>query len=247
MIDHHSHTHRELVKGKTIHVYKNGDLFFNAKSIVVNKKIDRTFEALLIRLTEVLKPEFGAVRHLKSVDGVTEITNFDQLEAGASYVAYGKKFSNLQYTEISARLQALAHPPLVSPRELRKLVVSGRARKIVRHPVVINVYANGQPFKSAKRVLLQPWIHKTWDNVLEQISSKLPHMRGAIRRLYELETKTQISHGTELQDQHYYVATGSEKFKDFEYGLSQTMFTPKQQMAKRYPTLPPIEPTERQQ
>ena len=54
----------------------------------------------------------------------------------------------------------------------------------------------------------------------------------SLRRLIDLSTKTEVSFGADLQDQQFYVAVGMEKFKDFEYGLNLTLFTPKQQMAK---------------
>lgn len=92
----HSHSHREIIKGKTIHVFINGDIFFEAKAVVVHPKSTRNFEALLNRLTDILNPKFGAVLHLKTPDGGTEIKGLDELEAGASYVAYGKKFRALE-------------------------------------------------------------------------------------------------------------------------------------------------------
>lgn len=92
----HSHSHRELIKAKTIHVYINGDIFFEAKAIVVHPKSTRNFESLLNGLTDVLNPKFGAVRHLKTVDGASEITSLGELQSGASYVAYGKRFQHLE-------------------------------------------------------------------------------------------------------------------------------------------------------
>ncbi|XP_067937827.1 doublecortin domain-containing protein 2-like [Watersipora subatra] len=244
----HSHTHREIIKGKTIYVFINGDIFFEAKAVVVHPKSTRNFEALLIRLTEILNPRFGAVLHLKTPDGLVEVKSLEELQNGANYVAYGKKFQALDYSDISARLQTIAQGghALASPREFKRIIVSGRARKIVRQPILINVFVNGEPFTPAKRVLLQPWVHKTWDNVLEQIASKVK-IKTAIRKIVELSTKSKVSFGADLEDQQYYVACGSEKFKDYEYGLSATMFTPKQQMAKRYPTLPPVEPKNKQE
>lgn len=51
-------------------------------------------------------------------------------------------------------------------------------------------------------------------------------------RVIELSTKREINFGADLKDQQHYVAVGNDKFKDFEYGMSVTMFSPKQQMAK---------------
>lgn len=89
-------SHRNLIKGKTINVYINGDIFFEAKPIVVHPKSTRTFQALLIRLTDILNPRFGAILHLKTVDGSNEIKKLDDLESGAYYVAYGKAFQQLE-------------------------------------------------------------------------------------------------------------------------------------------------------
>ena len=92
----HSHTHREIIKGKTIHVFINGDIFFEAKAVVVHPKSTRNFESLLIRLTEILNPRFGAVLHLKTADGSSEVKDLNDLISGASYVAYGKTFKHLE-------------------------------------------------------------------------------------------------------------------------------------------------------
>lgn len=96
MLNSFNNTHRDIGRGKTIYVYINGDLFFDAKAIVVTKKTDRTFDSLLARLTDILDPRFGAVRHLKTADGSSEIRSLDELLTGASYVAYGRKFQQLE-------------------------------------------------------------------------------------------------------------------------------------------------------
>ena len=92
----HSHHHKDIVHAKNISVFLSGDSFFSAKKVVVNPRSTRSLEALLIRLTEILKPRFGAVLHLKTVDGSSEVRSLEDLEPGACYVAYGKKFHPME-------------------------------------------------------------------------------------------------------------------------------------------------------
>ena len=86
----------DLLAGKKINVYINGDPFFAGRSFVVHPRTTRNFEALLTTLTDFLNPKFGAVRHLRTADGSSEIKSLDELISGASYVAYGKKFIPLE-------------------------------------------------------------------------------------------------------------------------------------------------------
>lgn len=82
----------DVIAGKKIHVYINGDPFFAGRSFVVHPRTTRNFESLLGTLTDFLDPKFGAVRHLRTADGSSEIKSLSELISGASYVAYGKKF-----------------------------------------------------------------------------------------------------------------------------------------------------------
>lgn len=87
---------QDLIAGKRITVYIDGDQFFAGRTFVVHPRTTRKFEALLTTLTDFLDPKFGAVRHLRSVDGSIEITSLNELVSGASYVAYGQRFHPFQ-------------------------------------------------------------------------------------------------------------------------------------------------------
>lgn len=77
-------------------MYINGDKFDTGKNFVIHPKTTRSFDIFLERLTNSLKPVFGAVRHLRTADGSKDITSLDDLEGGESYVAYGQKFLPLE-------------------------------------------------------------------------------------------------------------------------------------------------------
>lgn len=45
-------------------------------------------------------------------------------------------------------------------------------------------------------------------------------------------SKDEVTEGVHLKNNEYYVAVGSEKFKDFEYGMQHAILSPKQQQKR---------------
>lgn len=87
---------RELIHAKKVKVYISGDRHCDGRIFYVNPKRTRTFDAFLEELTEVLDPVFGAVRHVRTVDGRQEIKSVDSLVNDANYVACGQKYLPLE-------------------------------------------------------------------------------------------------------------------------------------------------------
>ena len=50
--------------------------------------------------------------------------------------------------------------------------------------------------------------------------------------LLELNSKDEVTEGVHLKNNEYYVAVGSERFKDLEYGSQPLILSPKQQQKK---------------
>jgi len=50
--------------------------------------------------------------------------------------------------------------------------------------------------------------------------------------VYDYSTKEEVTEGIHLKNNEYYVAVGSEKFRDVEYGLQPTSLSPKQQQKR---------------
>ena len=45
-----------------------------------------------------------------------------------------------------------------------------------------SVYTNGEVLEQAKRILLKPWVQKTWETVLVAINEKINLRTGAVRQ-----------------------------------------------------------------
>ena len=75
---------------KTIHIYKNGDIFFSAKKFVLNKR-NRSLDTFLEDVTNSLKPAFGAVRQLRTPTNGSKIRDLEAIENGRRYVAVGNQ------------------------------------------------------------------------------------------------------------------------------------------------------------
>ncbi|XP_067949184.1 doublecortin domain-containing protein 2-like isoform X2 [Watersipora subatra] len=225
----------EVTLAKKVHIYSNGDRFFTGRRFVINPRQTRNYESFLTQVTHSLKPAFGAVRVLRTPENGHAVGDLGDLETGRSYVACAQKFVKLGYEDITTKPK-----PAPSPERRNKVVVSGRIRKIERTPISIFVYANGQHLEQAKRILLKPWVNKTWETVLVAISEKINLVTGAVRQIYDFATKEEITEGVHLKHNEYYIAVGSERFKDIEYGMQATVLSPRQQQKRRYPVLRPV-------
>jgi len=220
---------------KKIHIYSNGDRFFTGRRFVINPRQTRNYESFLNQVTQSLKPAFGAVRVLRTPENGHPVGDLGDLETGRSYVACAQKFVKLGYEDIT-----LKPKPAPSPERKNKVIASGRIRKIERTPIAIFVYTNGEVLEQAKRILLKPWVQKTWETVLVAINEKINLRTGAVRHIMDFVSKDEVTEGVHLKNNEYYVAVGSEKFKDFEYGMQHAILSPKQQQKRRYPTLQPL-------
>lgn len=51
-------------------------------------------------------------------------------------------------------------------------------------------------------------------------------------RVIDFATKDEVTEGVHLKNNEYYVAVGSERFKDLEYGSLPTVLSPRQQQKR---------------
>lgn len=230
---------------KKVHIYANGDKFFAGKNFVLNPRQLRSFDAFLNQVTSALKPNFGAVRTIRTPNQGHRVDDLTALESGKSYVASGsEKFVRLGYDQIAAAVQKSGNTgQALSPRESvlkRKIQVSGRIRKIKLEPIAVYVYANGESLEPPKRLLIQPWIERDWQAVLALVNEKVRLLSGAVRRLFELDSKQEVGSVKELKNEGSYVAAAKEKFKDVQYGISQGVLSPTLQQKRRHPHLVPL-------
>lgn len=84
-------------KSKRIYVFENGKRNSTGFSININPFHLKTWNSVLKHISAVIKPSFGFVKKLKTVDGKRTIISFLDLEKNKKYVACGEeKFKRLK-------------------------------------------------------------------------------------------------------------------------------------------------------
>uniref|UniRef100_A0AAX7UB56 Doublecortin domain-containing protein n=1 Tax=Astatotilapia calliptera TaxID=8154 RepID=A0AAX7UB56_ASTCA len=80
----------------------------------------------------------------------------------------------------------------------------------------LNVFTNGEVLVPPARIRIPKYTLRSWENVLAMVTEKVRLRTGAVFRLCTLNGHP-VSGPTELENNHYYVAVGSEKFKALPY------------------------------
>uniref|UniRef100_A0AAX7U0F5 Doublecortin domain-containing protein n=1 Tax=Astatotilapia calliptera TaxID=8154 RepID=A0AAX7U0F5_ASTCA len=78
------------------------------------------------------------------------------------------------------------------------------------------VFTNGEVLVPPARIRIPKYTLRSWENVLAMVTEKVRLRTGAVFRLCTLNGHP-VSGPTELENNHYYVAVGSEKFKALPY------------------------------
>ncbi|XP_043398225.1 doublecortin domain-containing protein 2C isoform X3 [Chelonia mydas] len=186
----------------TVLVYRNGDPFFSGRKFVINHRYVKTFEALITLLNEGVEVPFG-VRTLYTPQEGHRLRNLSDLKQGGKYVAAGReKFKKLDYIHISIK----------KPQRRRKAVVI----KPVVHSK-IRVPSRWQLIYNKPRNI--KFTLKSWNCVLALINEKIFLRCGGVHSLYTLDGHA-VHDSDGLEDDHYYVAVGKEKFKSLPYWRS---------------------------
>ncbi|XP_009998909.1 PREDICTED: doublecortin domain-containing protein 2B [Chaetura pelagica] len=175
---------------KNVVVYLNGDPFSPGKKFVVTQRRFQTLEAFLNEVTKSLRAPL-AVRNLYTPRHGHRVAELGALQEGGHYVAAGlEKFKKLNCRDPgSGRVLGCSH---------------------------CSVFRNGDLLSPPFPVLLPRNTLLHWDTLLATLTRKLELQSGAVHRLCRLDG-TQVSAGEELVSGHYYVAVGSEEYKELPY------------------------------
>ncbi|XP_019367832.1 PREDICTED: doublecortin domain-containing protein 2B [Gavialis gangeticus] len=204
---------------KNVVVYRNGDPFFQGRKLVVNQRQFLTFEAFLNEVTSTIHAPM-AVRNIYTPRQGHRVTELGELQNGCQYVAAGfERFKRLDY--LNRGLKQLSgtrkkNGMQVRPVAPQKLTVSARWQKPAHLPCVIHVFRNGDLLSPPFRLLLSKSTLLEWDAVLGLLTEKASLLSGAVRRLCRLDGVA-VSSGEELVNGGYYVAVGTEKYKNLPY------------------------------
>ncbi|CAN0343162.1 unnamed protein product [Lampetra planeri] len=234
--DHHDqHHHHHQPVAKHIVVFRNGDSHYPGRRFIVNAKKTGSYDNFLGELTDGLQARFGAVRSVFTPGHGSRVEHLEQLQSGGVYVAAGReRFKKIDYAQIDTKVtkprgkngcpETLRANTLRDSEERRVTVSLSRIRHLVPEPLIIYVFVNGESRQAPVRLIVPRRVLASWERVLELVSQRVTLRSGVVRRLYSLEGLP-LTHGSELQNGHGYVALGREPFQARRYGLDTTTST----------------------
>ncbi|XP_030628216.1 doublecortin domain-containing protein 2B [Chanos chanos] len=200
---------------KSVVVYRNGDPFFTGRRFVVNQRQVATMEAFLNDVTLSIQAPL-AVRNLYTPHRGHRVTDLNELQSGAQYVAAGfERFKKLDYLNTGPKRFPACRGE-TQARALNRPNVSAKWRKVVTLPCIFHVFRNGDILTPAMRFIIPRTMLRELEQILSLISEKACLRTGAVRRLCTLDGVT-VTSGEQLENGQYYVAVGAERFKRLPY------------------------------
>ncbi|XP_010218801.1 PREDICTED: doublecortin domain-containing protein 2C [Tinamus guttatus] len=128
---------------------------------------------------------------------------------------------------------------MIKPVVHSTIRVPSRWQCFYNKPRNINVFTNGEMIKPPIKFLIPRFTLKNWNCVLALINEKMLLRSGGINRLYTLDGRA-VESSDGLEDNHFYVAVGREKFKPLPYWCSSRSEKPR---VRKSSSRPPIKST----
>ncbi|KAM3595345.1 uncharacterized protein V6R79_022033 [Siganus canaliculatus] len=200
---------------KSVVVYKNGDPFYSGRRFVVNQRQVATMEAFLTEVTQCIGAPL-AVRNLYTPRQGHKVTDLEDLQTGAQYVAAGfERFKKLDYLNTGTKKQ-LSVREETQAKVIQRPNVSAKWRRYIPVPCIIHVFRNGDLLCPPFRFIIPRSMRQDLEQILRLITEKVSLRTGAVRRLCTLDG-TAVSSAAELETGHCYIAVGTERFKKLPY------------------------------
>ncbi|XP_058604264.1 doublecortin domain-containing protein 2C isoform X2 [Onychostoma macrolepis] len=205
---------------KTVIVFRNGDAFYPGRKFVINQRQSSTFDSFLNTVTRGITAHFGAVRNIYTPNKGHRVANLGQLVHGEIYVAAGaERLKKMDYRHITTQKPPEKKSEPIQPVVHSRIIVPARWKRISNESCIINVFTNGDILVPPARVLIPKHTLASWENVLAMVTERVHLRTGAVHRLYMLNGRP-VRGSYELQNNHYYVAVGTERFRSLPYHLA---------------------------
>lgn len=198
-------------RSKRLRIFKNGDVSFGGKQVIINGRSTRNMEVLMSQLTQHLDATV-AVRSLHTPTHGTKVTSIDQLNDKSDYVAVNSgPFKKMNYSDLREKVplkfsnKTASQTAGEAPRN--KLVVPGRIRETATGSLTIFVFSNGIPTESPTRITFPLKTLDQWPSVLNEVNHRM-RLRGKdAKALYTLDGK-RLLNSFDLEQGGQYVAVG---------------------------------------
>ncbi|XP_043118417.1 doublecortin domain-containing protein 2C [Puntigrus tetrazona] len=213
-----SHAHPPPTK--TVILFRNGDAFYPGRKFVINQRQSSTFDSFLNTVTRGITAHFGAVRNIYTPNKGHRVANLQQLVHGEIYVAAGAEgLKKMDYRHITTQKPPKKKSEPIQPVVHSRIIVPARWKRIGNESCIINVFTNGDILVPPTRVLIPKHTLASWENVLALVTERVRLRTGAVHRLCLLNGRP-VRGSYELQNNHCYVAVGTERFRSLPYHLA---------------------------
>uniref|UniRef100_A0A087XL27 Serine/threonine-protein kinase DCLK2 n=1 Tax=Poecilia formosa TaxID=48698 RepID=A0A087XL27_POEFO len=210
-------------KAKKIRFYRNGDRYFKGIVYAISQERFRSLDALLADLTRSLSDNVNlpqGVRTIYTVDGVTKITNIEQLVEGESYVCASiEPFKKLDYTKnvnpnwaVGARTAASVRDPSSLGSAMAGSPETRETKDFIK-PKLVTIVRSGVKPRKAVRVLLNRKTAHSFDQVMSDITDAIKLDSGVVKRLYTVDGKMITCLQDFFAEDDIFIACGPEKFR----------------------------------
>ncbi|XP_018578541.1 uncharacterized protein LOC108916732 isoform X2 [Anoplophora glabripennis] len=211
--------------GRTIKLYiwEHGDIYGKCHEVFINPNQLRTWNSILIYLTNIINPIFGAIRNLVSIKTKKYINCFKDLENSGRYVVLGIG-KNVKFTENKYKTGSEMEMELVTKKPVKrfysgdigesefKFLCATQKRKLT----IIYVLVNALTCQTPSKVVLTGNDLLVWDTTLDYLA-KILDVPNGIQHLCTIFGDI-IFEPNELQHGYVYVALPyNEKFVDMDY------------------------------
>ncbi|XP_052436069.1 doublecortin domain-containing protein 2C [Carassius gibelio] len=205
---------------KTVIVFRNGDAFYPGRKFVINQRQSYTFESFLNTVTRGITAHFGAVRNIYTPNKGHRVANLEKLVHGEIYVAAGaERLKQMDYRHITTQKPPKKKSEPIQPVVHSRIIVPARWKRISNESCIINIFTNGDILVPPARVLIPKHTLGSWENVLAMVTERVHLRTGAVHRLCMLNGRP-VRGSYDLQNNHYYVAVGRERFRSLPYHLA---------------------------
>uniref|UniRef100_UPI0037E79202 serine/threonine-protein kinase DCLK1-like isoform X2 n=1 Tax=Semicossyphus pulcher TaxID=241346 RepID=UPI0037E79202 len=210
-------------KAKKIRFYRNGDRYFKGIVYAISLEKFRSIEALLADLTRSLSDNVNlpqGVRTIYTIDGMTKITNMDQLVEGESYVCASiEPYKKVDYTKNVNPNWAVGAKTAMSVRDpaslgsAKAVFPETRETKDFIKPKLVTIVRSGVKPRKAVRILLNKKTAHSFEQVMSDITDAIKLDSGVVKRLYTVDGKMVSCLQDLFGEDDIFIACGPEKFR----------------------------------
>ncbi|XP_035829085.1 echinoderm microtubule-associated protein-like CG42247 [Aplysia californica] len=198
-------------KGRRVYFFRNGDVHFKARQILVNSKLYLNLEKLLVNLSSIVETSTG-VKHIFSWPEGREIKSITEFENGKYYVC--SSTNKLQRLDYGNSKEGYWKNGKVDRKETYLFQKDGKIQSPLRRPRVLTIISNLYR-DSREKLILNTSSAMNFEDILNDIVNMVNIPNPPVRALYtERKPHTRVESYSQLirdfADHENFLACGEE-------------------------------------